>query len=161
METSALPLAGATTIRSAGLDLVDIERLRLAHRRSGPGFLHRVFTSEELTAATNAPAPTWEVLGRLFGIKESVVKAAGGFPRGARYLDISIDVRFGSAEWPVQLHGELASWATGAGLELFGGGRTVHNGLGLAWIVGRTPAGTTEAARSAGAEPSTAGVSPS
>ena len=136
--------ADAATIRTAGLDLVDIERLRLAYRRSGPEFLSRVFDEHELMAARNCPAPTWQVLGRMFGIKESVVKAAAGFPPDSGYRDISIEARSGQREWPVRVRGELAEWAGRQGVQLSGGGWMIHSGLGLAWTIGRPVARTSD-----------------
>lgn len=94
---------------AAGLDVVDVDRLALAVRRSGPRLLDRLFDDRERAACADGQQAV--VMAGLFGIKESVVKVLGGLPRGARYRDVSIDVDAagpGNGTMPVWLGGVLA-----------------------------------------------------
>jgi holo-[acyl-carrier protein] synthase len=128
---------------SAGVDIVDLARFERGLRRSGPAFVHRVFDRSECAAvgviddcaddADDGVLDSTRVaaLARIFGIKESVVKVAGGLPTGARYRDVVVgstgteltrmDAIARSAS--VQLRGELARWAERFGVTVTGGVR--------------------------------------
>jgi hypothetical protein len=78
------------SVRAAGVDLCDADRLRLAVERTGPALARRVFTAEERSACADGADPTATAI--LFGIKESVIKLIGGLPAGTGFRDIRIGV---------------------------------------------------------------------
>lgn len=123
-------------VYAAGIDLVDVDRLGLAMRRSGPRLLHRLFDERERMACAEGSDPVG--MAHLFGIKESVVKVIGGLPRGASYRDVVIDVDGpdGTGSFPVRLAGPLADWRsahpTGA---ITGGGTATDHGIVVSWAL--------------------------
>jgi holo-[acyl-carrier protein] synthase len=125
-----------TTAYAAGVDLADGERLGLALVRSGPGLLRRLFNRDERAAC--ADGTDLATTARLFGIKESVIKAAGGLPPGGRYRDIEIDTT-GADTVAVTLRGELGRWADTTGVQLVAGGAPLADGPVLAWALASAP----------------------
>ncbi|MGC4897157.1 hypothetical protein [Micromonospora sp. DT31] len=117
------------SIVAAGVDLVDTERLELAFSRSGPGLARRLFgdRAEELTADPAAAAGA-------FGVQESVVKLAGGLPKGGRLSDILLDKQGGA----VTLSGVLADWAHRHGAVVVGGYLPLTPGLTVSWALALT-----------------------
>ena len=75
------------TARSGfGVDIVSIQRIRLALERSGRRFAERIFTAEELT---HADEPGF--LATRFAAKEAFFKALGtGVSEGVRWHDFSL-----------------------------------------------------------------------
>ncbi len=73
-----------------GIDIVEIERIRTAAKRSGEGFMLRVYTPNEIQYIGNPE----ENAGRAAGIwaaKEAAVKALGtGFQHGVLFQDMEI-----------------------------------------------------------------------
>ncbi len=73
-----------------GIDIVEIERIRTAAKRSGEGFMLRVYTPKEIQYIGNPE----ENAGRAAGIwaaKEAAVKALGtGFQHGVLFQDMEI-----------------------------------------------------------------------
>ena len=73
-----------------GIDIVEIERIRTAAKRSGEGFMLRVYTPKEIQYIGNPE----ENAGRAAGIwaaKEAAVKALGtGFQNGVLFHDMEI-----------------------------------------------------------------------
>lgn len=95
-----------------GVDLVDIERIRLALNRSGKGFLNRVYTAEERDYLALAEDPAPRAAG-LWAAKEAAVKALGtGFRDGIQFQDIT--VRQGKNGQPkLHLSGRFSELASG------------------------------------------------
>jgi hypothetical protein len=124
------------SIRAAGVDLCDAERLRLAVERTGPALAGRVFTAEERSACADGADPTATAI--LFGIKESVIKLVGGLPPGTGFRDIQIGVGAGTGG------------SAGEGLD---GPLPVRLGGGLAGLAGPHPAGIVAAGAPLGAHP--------
>lgn len=110
----------------AGLDLVDTKRLELAFSRSGPALAERLFGAGA-AGATADPATTAGV----FGVQESVVKLAGGLPRGGRLRDISFD----KDGCTVHLTGAVGDWAQRHGVEIVAGFRPLSPELTVSWAL--------------------------
>ncbi len=113
-------------VLSAGVDLVDTERLELAFSRSGPALARRLFG-----AAAEGGAAGPAAAAGLFGVQESVVKLAGGLPKGGRLSDISLDNPAGR----VALTGALGDWAGRHGVDVVGGYRPLSPGLTVSWAL--------------------------
>lgn len=132
-----VPAPADRPVLAAGVDLVDVDRLRLAFERSGDRLARRLFDTDERAAC--AAGEDRQATAGLFGIKESVVKVVGGLSDGARYTDMSIgDLGNGidSPTWlPVQLRGELARWAEAHHVEVIAGTAPLREGLRLSWAL--------------------------
>lgn len=73
-----------------GIDIVEIERIRTAARRSGEGFMVRVYTQEEIRYIGN-PDDNAERAAGIWAAKEAAVKALGtGFQNGILFQDLEI-----------------------------------------------------------------------
>lgn len=71
---------------SQGIDIVCINRIEKAVKRSGEKFLHRIFTSDELLLYTDSG-----FLATRFAAKEAFFKALGtGISGGVRWHDFSL-----------------------------------------------------------------------
>lgn len=117
-------------VHHGGVDLVDGARLHRALGRYGERLRHRLFGAGDEIDPADADA-----VAGVFGIKESVVKAMGGLPRGGRLADIR--VRPDGAVW---LDGELAGWARERRMDLLGGYAALRPGVTLSWALA-VPAG--------------------
>ena len=74
-----------------GIDIVDIERIRTASRRSGEGFLNRVYTTPERDYIGDAEANAERAAG-IWAAKEAAVKALGtGFRDGIQFHDLHVE----------------------------------------------------------------------
>ena len=90
-----------------GIDLIEIERIRLALERY-PGFKERCFTEAERAYCDSRKNPAQSYAGRFAG-KEAVGKALGfGVARAFAWRDVEI---VGRPKPGVQLHGRLAARA--------------------------------------------------
>ena len=58
-----------------GVDVVELQRLRLAVKRGGAAFLRRVFTEREVAYAKARKRTTFQHLAGRFAAKEAVIKA--------------------------------------------------------------------------------------
>lgn len=96
-----------------GTDIVDVERLRLALRRSGDRFVERVFTEAEAAYCRGRPDPALHFAGR-FAAKEAVLKALGsGWARGVGWRDVEVALGDGPPE--VRLSGRARELAESLG----------------------------------------------
>jgi len=95
-----------------GVDLIEIERIRLALARYGDGFKDRCFTKAEREYCDAKPNPPQHYAGR-FAAKEAVGKALGS---GVYFTWKEIEIR-GRPKPGVYLEGRTAAWAgkVGAG----------------------------------------------
>lgn len=74
-----------------GIDLIEVERIRLAFQRYGRRFQNRIFTPNEVEFCSGRPDPYQSYAAR-FAAKEAFAKALGTGLRGAvRWRDIQID----------------------------------------------------------------------
>jgi len=122
-------------IYSAGVDLVEVARIRRAILRSGEPFVRRVFGERERAAVSREPDERIVELAALFGVKESVVKAMGGMPLGGNYADICVDVPDSGSARAVRLTGELAHWARQHQVEVLAGSAPAGDGMLLSWAL--------------------------
>jgi holo-[acyl-carrier protein] synthase len=158
-----LPAAGSEALArapadAAGIDLVDLPRLALAVRRSGAPFVERVLgPAEKQFVDARDPGPDF---GAIFGVKESVIKAVGGLPRGGSFHDVELTEvpRTDGPPVAVVLRGSLSRWARDRGLTLWAGIRPLAAGVHLAWALatpeGAAPATVTASSAPAGTPPS-------
>ena len=73
-----------------GLDMVRIDRVRVASERWKDRFLERVFTETERRYCFERASPYASLAAR-FAVKEAVLKALGtGWSQGIRWVDIEI-----------------------------------------------------------------------
>jgi holo-[acyl-carrier protein] synthase len=95
----------------AGVDIVEIERVRQVAERYGERFSRRIYTDAEI-AYCRGRAPQ---LASRFAAKEAVMKALGTGVRGVRWKDIEV-VR-GRGQAPrIELHGTALARAERMGL---------------------------------------------
>ena len=93
-------------IKGLGNDLIEIERIRDAHKEHGQAFLDRLFTPKEQEYCSAQKDPIFRFAGR-FAAKEAIVKALGcGFGKDAAWHDIEI-LANGQGKPEVHLSGEL------------------------------------------------------
>lgn len=71
-----LPLNNAASVLGVGIDIVDIARIRSAHKDHGQRFLDKIFTPEECAYCFNYKHPYPSFAAR-FAAKEAVSKAFG------------------------------------------------------------------------------------
>ncbi len=88
-----------------GTDVVDLERFRLALRRT-PGMVARVFTEGERSYADRKRDPA-ERLAARFAVKEATMKALGVGLGAFRFHDVEV-VRAPSGEPSLRLSGRAA-----------------------------------------------------
>ncbi|EMY7925278.1 MULTISPECIES: holo-ACP synthase [Klebsiella] len=73
-----------------GTDIVEVARIEKAIANDKSGFLHRVFTENEIKDI-DFPFPNYERASGFWAAKESLVKAIGyGFSQGIRFHDIEV-----------------------------------------------------------------------
>ncbi len=96
---------------SAGIDLIEIERVRRAMEQYGERFLERVFTPGELAEAGRSPAS----LAARFAAKEAAAKALGTGIGPIGWKEIEI-LRNPACQPVLYLHGAAAQRATELGL---------------------------------------------
>ena len=89
-----------------GVDLIEIERIRVALARHGESFKERCFTEAERAYCDSKPNPSQHYAGR-FAAKEAVGKALGS---GVYFTWREIEIR-GRPKPGVQLSGRTAAWA--------------------------------------------------
>ena len=95
-----------------GLDIAEIDRVRLAIGRHGEAFLRRVFTPAEI-AYCERHRDRYERYAGRFAAKEAAMKALGtGWRRGVRWIDIEV-VRLPSGKPTLQLRGAAKKFADG------------------------------------------------
>jgi holo-[acyl-carrier protein] synthase len=94
-----------------GVDLIEIERIRVALARHGDSFKRRCFTDDEIAYCDSKPNPPQHYAGR-FAAKEAVGKALGS---GVYFTWKEIEVR-GRPKPGVHLSGRTAAWAAKVGV---------------------------------------------
>ena len=94
-----------------GVDIIEIERIRQAHKRWGERFLARIFTAEERQITRERPAS----LAKRFAGKEAVMKALGTGIIGIPWKDIEI-LREQSGKPLVRLTGNAERKAASMGI---------------------------------------------
>lgn len=103
-------------IVGSGIDLVDIERIRLSVERFGDRFLDRVFTADEKSYCLRKKRSFAESLAARFGAKEAAAKALGtGISFGVTWREIEV-VREPSGRPSIRFHGRAAEIAARLGV---------------------------------------------
>lgn len=108
----------APGIAQVGIDLVQISRIAESLDRFGERFLRRVFTADEITYATAAPALTAERLAARFAAKEAVMKALRLVEHPGAWRDIEVR-RSSSGACALALHGSVRAAADRVGATSF------------------------------------------
>ncbi len=96
-----------------GTDVVDLDRFRLALRRT-PGMVTRVFTEGERTYALRKNDPT-ERLAARFAVKEATMKALGVGLGAFKFHDVEV-VKLRSGEPTLSLSGRAAELGAARGI---------------------------------------------
>ena len=103
----------ASVIRGLGVDIVEIERMRLALQRH-PKMKTRIFSQQERDYCERRNRPEVHYAMR-FAAKEAVLKAIGTGFSGMRFVDVEVLRDGGGRPRPV-LHGRAAEVAEQAGV---------------------------------------------
>ena len=85
---------------TAGVDIIEISRIRGVLERWGQRFLKRIYTNEEISYCRGRPPN----LAARFAAKEATMKALGTGVRGVGWKDIEV-VRNEAGAPSIQLHG--------------------------------------------------------
>ncbi len=105
-------------ILGTGIDLVEVERMRLALERplTGQRFMQRVFTSGEVAYCESRGVVRCQSYAARFAAKEAAMKALGtGWSRHAGWRDIEVVRERGQAP-TVRLVGKAAAFAKRRGI---------------------------------------------
>jgi holo-[acyl-carrier protein] synthase len=113
-----------------GVDIVEIERIRVMVQAGGSAFLDQTWTQAEQTYCADSA----ERLAARWGAKEAVMKALGaGFP-DIEHLDIEVVSKQGDAP-RLLLSGEAAQYASGLGISEWSLSLSHEMGLAVAFVV--------------------------
>jgi holo-[acyl-carrier protein] synthase len=116
LECPAWALAGVTLIIGMGVDLAEVERVRVAIERRGERILRRLFTSRERAYCAHSRNEYERYAGR-FAAKEAAMKALGtGWRRGTRWVDLEV-VREPGGRPTMLLHGQAKKTAHQLGVK--------------------------------------------
>jgi len=96
-----------------GTDVVDLDRFRLALRRT-PGMVERVFTEGERAYALRKRDPT-ERLAARFAVKEATMKALGVGLGAFKFYDVEV-IKARSGEPSLRLSGRAVDLAAARGI---------------------------------------------
>jgi holo-[acyl-carrier protein] synthase len=118
---------------SLGTDVVDLDRFRIALRRT-PGMVDRVFTDGERAYALRKRDPT-ERLAARFAVKEATMKALGVGLGAFRFHDVEV-VKARSGEPSLALTGRAAALAERRGISGWKVSITHSDLVALAVVVG-------------------------
>lgn len=103
-------------VLGAGVDLVEVDRVRDALRRWGARFRDRVFLPDEQRYCESRAAP-WRHYAVRFALKEAVGKSFGtGIGAEVGWLDIEVRRADGNGAPSVALHGRAAELAARRGV---------------------------------------------
>ena len=120
----------------AGVDIIEIGRVRRVAESYGRRFLQRVYTEQE-TAYCRGRAPQ---LASRFAAKEAVMKALGTGTRGVRWRDVEVVRRRGRAP-TIRLHGTALKRAEQIGIGHLAVSLSHSKEYAVAFVVAESPAG--------------------
>jgi holo-[acyl-carrier protein] synthase len=101
-------------IAGIGIDIVDIERIRVLHQRHGERFLHRVFSPGEVAFCMQRIDPS-ACLAARFAAKEAFLKAIGiGKSRGLNFHEVKVG---GAGRPQIELSGKAKDLADEIGIK--------------------------------------------
>ena len=124
-------------IISAGVDLVEVERIQQAFEdsRIGRRFRERVFTEKEILYCEKKRRGKYESYAGRFAAKEAVMKALGrGWGSKVRWLDIEVG-RARSGKPEIVLHDKTAQLAEQLGIRRWALSITHTKEHGLAYVI--------------------------
>lgn len=93
-----------------GIDIVQISRIAESVRQFGDRFTHRLFSADELSYATSAPASMAERLAARFAAKEAALKAFDLCESGIDWREMEVR-RDAHGACRLHLHGKAARLA--------------------------------------------------
>jgi holo-[acyl-carrier protein] synthase len=138
VDTGTRQELGSAMIVSAGVDLVEVERIQKAmeNGRIGQRFRDRVFTEKEIQYCEKKQRGKYESYAGRFAAKEAVMKALGrGWGSKVRWLDIEVTrARNGKPE--IALRGQTAQLAEQIGIRRWALSITHTKKHGLAYVIG-------------------------
>ena len=117
-----------------GTDVVDLDRFRLALRRT-PGMVERVFTEGERAYALRKNDPT-ERLAARFAVKEATMKALGVGLGAFKFHDVEV-VKKRSGEPTLSLVGRAAELAAARGVSDWKVSITHSDLIAMAIVIGQ------------------------
>ena len=121
-------------ILGVGIDIAEVDRIRVAIDRHGQRFLDRVYTPGEI-AYVERKANRFERYAGRFAAKEAGMKAIGtGWKRGVRWRDFEV-ANLPSGKPTLRLHGEAARVAESLGVKAVSLSITHTAALGLAHVI--------------------------
>jgi holo-[acyl-carrier protein] synthase len=107
---------GGALIIGIGVDITEVDRIRVAIERHGETFLRRLYTDKERNYCEQFKNKYERYAGR-FAAKEAAMKALGtGWRRGVRWVDLEV-VREKSGRPKLSLSGEAAKIAAQLGVK--------------------------------------------
>jgi holo-[acyl-carrier protein] synthase len=121
-------------ILGVGIDIAEVDRIRVAIDRHGQRFLDRVYTPGEI-AYVERKANRFERYAGRFAAKEAGMKAIGtGWKRGVRWRDFEV-ANLPSGKPTLRLHGEAARVAESLGVKAVSLSITHTAALGMAHVI--------------------------
>ena len=103
-------------IVGSGVDLCEVERIKIAISRHGRRFVERIFTEREIAYAERK-ANLYERYAARFAAKEAGMKALGtGWRGGVAWRDFEV-VNLPTGRPTLQFHGKAAEYARRMGVE--------------------------------------------
>ncbi|MBI4234353.1 MAG: holo-ACP synthase [Chloroflexi bacterium] len=119
---------------TAGVDIIEIERIGQAVERWGDRFLRRIYTPQELAYARRRLPQ----LAARFAAKEAVMKALGTGRRGVSWSEIEVRRERGRAP-SVHLYGRALARAQKLGLGPLALSISHSRAYAIAFVVGELP----------------------
>jgi holo-[acyl-carrier protein] synthase len=103
-------------ILGIGTDLIEIPRIARSIERYGEGFLHRVYTQEEIAYCMRKKKTSAESFAARFAAKEAAAKALGtGISRGVSWQELEVTRALGAAP-QLRFHGRALARANALGV---------------------------------------------
>jgi len=125
-------------ILGIGVDIVEVERIRLAADRYGGRFVRRVFTEEEAAYCRRSAHPEQRFATR-FAAKEAALKALGvGWTQGVQFTEVEIvNNELGAPS--VVFRGRALELARALGAERIHVSMTHHRDFAIAQVILERP----------------------
>ncbi len=77
-------------IKGLGIDIIEIDRIKAAHKKYGDNFLGKIFTEREIKYCTNRKTFKFPEMAARFAAKEAYAKAIGTGLAGIKFKEIEI-----------------------------------------------------------------------
>ena len=122
---------------TTGVDIIEIERIRMALERWGQRFLHRIYTEDEISYCRGRS----QNLAVRFAAKEATMKALGTGLRGVGWKDVEV-VRGQGGAPSIRLHGRALLRAEKLGVKELALSLSHSREYAVAFVVGFIPGST-------------------